>query len=78
MRLVCPIVSLPYRVIFAFVVITFFRSNVTTRLAGLFWMLSVTVGIVPDALDQKEFFAVSALIWHIVLFDAVEEIIEQK
>ena len=76
MRLVCPIVGLPYRVIFAFVVITLFGADVTTGLAGLFWELSVTVGIVPTALDQKEFSAVSALIWHIVLLDAVEKIIE--
>ena len=71
MRLVCPIVGLPYRVIFAFIVITLFRSNITTGLAKLFWELSVTVGIVLAALDQKEFTTVSALIWHIVLLDTI-------
>ena len=78
MRLVCPIVGLPYRVIFAFVIITLFRANVTAGLAGLFRELSVTVGILPATLDQKEFTTVSAPIWHIVLLDTVEEIIVQK
>ena len=78
MRFISPIISLLHRIILAFVIISALRTNVTAGLAGLFPKFSVTVGIVPTALDQEEFTAVPALIWHIVLLNTVEEIIVQK
>jgi len=76
MSLVCAVIGLPYGIILAFVIITPLRTNVSACLVLLVRKRVITVGIIPCAVDQKEFIAVLAEVWDVVLLQSVEEIIE--
>ena len=75
-RLICPVIGLPYGIGFTFVIVAFSGANIAASFVRFVQQWGVTVAVVLSSTDQKESAASLTLVAEAALIDSIEEVKE--